>query len=245
MLSKTKVKYIQSLSHKKLRDELHLFVAEGPKVVEELLRSRKFNCEILCAVKGWLEQQDSTVTGNIGEFNEIEMYELEKISSLSNPHTVLGVFSQKEAMEISLKNKISLILDGIRDPGNMGTIIRTADWFGINTIICSEDCVDCYNSKVVQATMGSLGVVNMVYQNPEKIILEHPDINVYATTLSGVNVFSIGKITEGLVILGNEGSGIRAELLLLANQNVTIPKIGKAESLNAAVACGIILSALL
>jgi TrmH family RNA methyltransferase len=140
--------------------------------------------------------------------------------------------------------KLSLLLDGIRDPGNMGTIIRIADWFGVAHIICSEDCVDCYNPKVVQATMGSLAGVDIFYTGLDKFISSNKALNVYAATLSGKDVSGIGKIKEGLLIIGNESTGIRDTLLPFITEQISIPRYGRAESLNAAVACGIILAAI-
>lgn len=134
------------------------------------------------------------------------------------------------------------MVDGIRDPGNMGTIIRIADWFGINNIICSRDCVEQYNPKVVQASMGSIARVNIVYKDLEEFLKQNKNVIVYAATLNGKSVHSVDKINEGLLLIGNESNGIRSELLALVTEEITIPRLGGAESLNAAVATGIILS---
>jgi TrmH family RNA methyltransferase len=134
------------------------------------------------------------------------------------------------------------MLDDIQDPGNMGTLIRIADWFGIENIICSENCVECYNPKVVQATMGSLARVNILYTDLMAFIQKNKKINIYAAALSGASVFEMEKIKEGIILIGNEAKGIHSDLLKLAFKKITIPSFGHAESLNAAVATGIILS---
>ena len=241
MLSKTIVKYIQSLAHKKLRDEQGVFIAEGPKVVPELLLSKKFVCKIICATKNWIDEHENLLSGLSADIQEINEIELEKISQLQTPNKVVAVFFKKEEPVIHLSNTISLMQDEIQDPGNMGTIIRTADWFGIKNIICSNECVDCYNPKVVQASMGSISRVNIIYTELEAFIDEHKEIKIYAATLSGKRLSSY-KIKEGIILIGNESKGVKENLVSLAAGQITIPKYGGAESLNAAVACGIILS---
>ena len=242
MLSKTIVKYIQSLAHKKLRDEQGVFIAEGPKVVPELLLAKKFVCKIICATKNWLDENEKLFNNLSADVHEINEIELEKISQLQTPNKVLAVFSKNEEPVIHISNTVSLMLDEIQDPGNMGTIIRTADWFGIKNIICSNECVDCYNPKVVQASMGSISRVNIIYTELEAFIDEHKEIKIYAATLGGKTLTSFGKITEGIVLIGNESKGVKENLVRLVAGQITIPKYGGAESLNAAVACGIILS---
>jgi TrmH family RNA methyltransferase len=243
MLSKTIVKYIQSLHLKKFRDEHGVFIAEGPKVVNDLLISKLFACKMICAVESWFnENGELLISASIEDKLIINEFELEKISLLQTPNKVLAVFYQREYMPDNLKNKISLMLDEIQDPGNMGTIIRTADWFAIKNIICSEDCVDYYNPKVVQSSMGSLGKVNIIYSDLEKFINENKNIALYAATLTGTSLYTFNKIEEGMILIGNESKGIDNELLKLVREQITIPKFGEAESLNAAVATGIILS---
>ena len=243
MLSKTNVKYIQSLRHKKLREEEQSFIAEGPKVVGELLSSGIFECKMICAPEGWFTT-NGLLVANIPRENIFVVDEtgLEKISLLKTPHQVLGVFRNKPVRETRWNNKLTLVLDDIHDPGNMGTIIRIADWFAVENIVCSYECVECYNPKVVQASMGSLARVNIIYAELEKFITDHEEIKLYAATLSGQPVSSFQKIKEGMIIIGNESKGVRQELLDLADEKITIPKFGKADSLNAGVAAGIILS---
>ncbi|MEP6951971.1 MAG: RNA methyltransferase [Ginsengibacter sp.] len=174
---------------------------------------------------------------------EIDETTLERISLLKTPNKVVAVFEKKlPVSEPVLHGKISLMLDNIRDPGNMGTIIRNADWFGIENIICSENCADCYNPKVVQASMGSLARINILYVSLDAFIDANKKISVYAATLSGIAVSELKIIEEGIILIGNESKGISEELLNLATLKITIPRYGNAESLNAAVATGIILS---
>ena len=157
----------------------------------------------------------------------------------------MAVFYKKEDKITGLKDNFSLMLDEIKDPGNMGTIIRTADWFGVKNIICSNECVDYYNPKVVQATMGSLCRVNIIYTELEEFINKNKAIKTYAATLSGKPLSSFNKLKEGIILIGNESKGVKENLLKLVAEQITIPKQGEAESLNAAVACGIILSHLI
>jgi TrmH family RNA methyltransferase len=243
MLSKTIVKYIQSLAHKKLRDEHGVFIAEGPKVVAELLHSNKFPCKIICGLQSWMDD-NAVLLRNISAEDKIEINEseLERISLLQTPNKVMAVFYKKENELTDLKNNFSLMLDEIQDPGNMGTIIRTADWFGIKNIICSNECADCYNPKVVQASMGSLSRVNIIYTQLEEFIHENKGISIYAATLTGKHLSSFNKLKEGIILIGNESKGVKENLLRLAVEQITIPKYGEAESLNAGVSAGIILS---
>jgi TrmH family RNA methyltransferase len=243
MLSKTHAKYIQSLHHKKFRDEEGFFIAEGGKVVLELLRSGKFLCKELFALADWLQDNEINIRKSYsGAFEIITEIELEKISALSTPNHVLAVFYKAVKAPFEIKGKISLMLDTIQDPGNLGTIIRNADWFGISTIICSEGTADIYNPKVVQSTMGSLGRVDIYYMDLHEVLQQYNTIKVYATALDGKDVATIKGIKEGIIIIGNESKGISPSLLELAGEKITIPKKGNAESLNAAVAAGIILS---
>ena len=242
MLSKPNIKYIQSLAHKKLRDDGGVFVAEGPKVVTALLHSGKFAAKMVCASPSWIHENANLLKGITSENRfEVSDIELEKISQLQTPNKVVAVLYKNEQRLSALPGNFSLMLDAIQDPGNMGTIIRTADWFGIPNIICSYECADCYNPKVVQASMGSLARVNIIFTDLEALILANRDVKVYAATLSGKAVSTFTP-AEGILLIGNEGNGVSKKLLTLAAGEVTIPKMGSAESLNAAVACGILLS---
>jgi TrmH family RNA methyltransferase len=243
MLGKQKAKYIQSLGQKKQRDEERLFIAEGPKLVAELLDAVPQSVIEVYAVKEWINEN-----GHLQKktpITEIEEFELEKISQLKTPNQVLALVNQFDNKEkVSVKGKVSLVLDTIQDPGNLGTIIRIADWFGISQIICSHECADVYNSKVVQATMGSIARVKIFYTDILPWLKEIKDISIYATVLEGKDVTKMTALKEGLIIIGNESKGIHDEILELVNERITIPRKGKAESLNAAVALGIVLSRL-
>ena len=244
MLSKTHTKYIQSLQHKKFRDEADLFIAEGPKVVLDLLAGRKFICKELFAVKNWIVEQ-SKILASLKDtvVVEVEEFELKKISALTTSHHVLAVFEKrKQNFDISCSNKITLALDAIQDPGNLGTIIRIADWFGITDIVCAVGTADMYNAKVVQSTMGSLGRVNIIYTNLPDWLKVNKSIKIFSASLEGKDIKLTGKLKEGIVVIGNEATGVSDEIMKLVDKKITILKIGKAQSLNAAVATGIILS---
>jgi RNA methyltransferase, TrmH family len=243
MLGKSKTKYIQSLGQKKARDEEGLFIAEGPKIIAELLAENRMPVKEIYALQSWADEHASSADGiNITVITEDE---LAKISQLSTPNQVVALVEKAKEPVLKPSGKVSLVLDGIQDPGNLGTIIRIGDWFGIDQIICSNDCADQYNPKVVQATMGSLSRIKLQYTDPVSWLSGNKSIPVYAAALDGKDIAGIPVITEGIIIIGNEARGIRPEVMKLATERITIPKKGKAESLNAAVATGIILSKLL
>ena len=243
MLSKTYTKYIQSLHHKKFRDAENAFIAEGSKVVMDLLKSGKIVCEHMLATAGWLKENEPEIRRYFkGPLEIVETFELEKITALSTPNQVLAVFTKMKPTFINPRSNITLVLDTIQDPGNLGTIIRIADWFGVPAIICSENCADRYNPKVVQSTMGSLGRVEVLYTSLADWLKKNSGIKIYAASLNGKNMDGLKKMKEGILLIGNESKGISDEIMELAKEKITIPKIGNAESLNAAVATGIILS---
>ena len=241
MITKNQVKYIQSLGQKKWRDSEQVFIAEGPKLVNELLIAT--NCKIiqLYALKEWIDQVKPDI-----EVTEVTTDELQKVSQLTTPNQVL-VIAEKIKWESGaiIKGNISLALDEIQDPGNMGTIIRLADWFGVKNIFCSMNCADSYNPKVVQASMGSITRVRVGYDDLRLLLENNKDLRIYATGLKGRDVTEMEKLNEGIIVIGNESKGVSDEVLKLANVQLTIPRKGKAESLNAAVATGIILSHLI
>lgn len=240
MLVKQKAKYIQTLGQKKFREQEGAFIAEGPKLVKELLEENAAAIIEIYAVKDWISENEKLLAKK--DVTEVTEGELEKISQLTTPNKVLAIVRQFDNDgDIDVKGKITLVLDGIQDPGNMGSIIRIADWFGIEQIVCSNDSADIYNPKVVQATMGSIARVKVLYTDLEQWLTEQQDIRIYATTLEGQGVTSMKKLEEGIIIIGNESKGISEAVLKLANVKITIPKKGKAESLNAAVAAGIVL----
>ena len=239
MLSKNEIKDIQSLSHKKFRDERGVFVAEGPKVVEALLQSIPGQLVKLYATAA-LYAEGKLSTELMVQVTEAE---LERISQLQTPNQVLALFKKMEWPELS-KNKVSLYLDTIQDPGNFGTIVRTADWFGVGQIVCSPGCADPYNAKVVQATMASIAHVK-IYEQVGYDWLENQEGPVYAAVLDGQPFIMAPKMKSGVLIIGNESKGIHPDCLRYATQKLTIPAKGSAESLNASVAAGILLSHLL
>ena len=237
MLSKNQIKLITSLSQKKYRKQHQLFVAEGKKVIEELLQSN-FELDSLFVTNEWLF---TDVDKN--KIDAISFNELKKISFLSTANDCLALFK----MPIAIENKIEglvLALDDIRDPGNLGTIIRLCDWFGIETLLCSEETVDVYNPKVVQATMGSISRVNVVYANLEKV-LKGTTLPIFGTFMDGENIYQKELPKEGIIIMGNEANGISEAIENLVTQRIAIPRFGKlqqTESLNVATATAIILS---
>lgn len=238
MLSKNEAKYIQSLCHKKQRQEERLFIAEGVKLVEELLQT-DYRIRKLYATDEWMSQHRGV------EAQPVTEQELERISGLVSPNQVLAIVEQKQQQETPvLEQQFAIALDGIQDPGNMGTIIRIADWFGIRSILAGTDTVEVYNPKVIQATMGSFIRVNVWYGELEKV-LPTAGLPVYGAVLEGHDIHQTTKAAEGILLIGNEGKGINPALFPYITHPVTIPRIGGAESLNAAVATGIILSHLI
>jgi len=241
MLGKSQAKYIQSLGQKKVRDEEGVFIAEGPKIVAELLASSHAKIQQVFALPVWIKAHRNDCNGV--ELVETDEKDLEKISQLTTPNQVLAVIKKFEIpADIQTNGIVSLVLDTIQDPGNLGTIVRIADWFGIDQIICSTDCADMYNPKVVQSTMGSIARVNLFYTDLVVWLQEQKDVFIYAAALEGQNVTAMKKITEGLIVIGNESKGISPSIVELVDVRITIPRKGSAESLNAAVATGIILS---
>ena len=236
MLSKNELKYIQSLCQKKQRQEEGLFIAEGTKLVDELLQSN-YRLKKLYALDEWAQNYKGSVPVTV-----ITEIELAKISGLQTPNQVLAIAEQRiPAADPGLANQLTLVLDGIQDPGNLGTIIRIADWFGIQQVVASSDTVELYNPKVIQSTMGSFIRVHFWYR-PLKEFLANATIPVYGALLNGKNMHNEPPVTEGLLVIGNESKGISKELLPYVSHPITIPRLGGAESLNAAVAAGIIVS---
>ncbi len=246
MITKATIKYIQSLQHKKVRDEFNMFIAEGPKVVNAFLDNDIFDCENIYCTQIWLDQLNKNLADRyFDKITVIKDFELEKISALTVANNVLAVLHKKPVLaSINIANSLTLVLDDVQDPGNLGTIIRIADWFGIPTIFCSKATADCYNPKVVQSTMASLGRVNIVYGDIHEMLQKNRKIKKYAAVLDGKAVKTMGKIKEGFIILGNESKGISNDILAITDEKITIDKIGHAESLNVAVAVGIILFAI-
>lgn len=253
MLSKNQVKFVNSLKQKKFREEHNLFIAEGTKIVPELIQS-KIKVKQLFATADFLNKikPDTNI-----ECIEIKNNELERLSALTTPNEVLAVCEIPEynLNTDELKDKLTLVLDTIKDPGNLGTIIRVADWFGIDNIICSAETVDAYNPKVVQATMGSIARVKLHYVDLklffETLKKTNPAVTlpVYGALLEGESIYTKQLAPNGFIIIGNESKGISDTLIPNITDKISIPSFshfkadgGETESLNAAIATSIICS---
>jgi TrmH family RNA methyltransferase len=235
MVNKNQLKLIKSLHQKKYRNEHELFFVEGLKAVKELLNSNLKLVQVL------------TTNKFAGDFlnletQEIDEKELKKISALHNPSGVLAVFETPKPKQIDIQDWV-ITLDDIRDPGNLGTIIRLCDWFGIKNLVCSKETVDCFNPKVLQATMGSIARVNIVYKDLEPF-LSQTKLPIYGTFMEGDSIYKEKYLEAGIVVLGNEANGISSRIERLIQQRITIPQFGSksAESLNVATAAAIVLS---
>ena len=239
MISKNEVKYIRSLGQQKGRDESGTFLAEGTKLVRDLIMACPENVQKVYAVDVFLRTQEDILKGIATE--QIDEDTLHQISMLSSPNQVLAVI-RKYVTNISDVPATGwvLALDGIQDPGNLGTMIRTADWFGIRHIVCSPDCADQYNPKVVQSSMGSIARVQ-VHCTDLKQWLMHYKGDIYGAFMEGEKISHHTLPADGVLVIGREGSGIRDDIKKYITHPVTIPGYGQAESLNAAVATGILL----
>ena len=236
MLSKNQLKFIRSLKKKKFRQTHGLFLAEGIKVVEELINSN-ISIHQLYATEAYANPY------KLEDIQLISEKELKLLSEFSNPNQIFGVFEIPEPME-TLRQGLTLVLDEINDPGNLGTIIRLCDWFGADQLICSENTVDCFNHKVVQASMGSLSRVSIKYLDLKEY-LEEESRTIYGTFLNGENVYANSLDEEAVVIFGNEANGISADIEQFVTKKITIPQFGKqlaTESLNVAMSVAILLS---
>jgi len=236
MVSKNQIKLITGLQQKKYRHEQELFLAEGVKVIRELLQS-DFELEFLCQTEALFDEVPDSKKYIVTES------ELKKISALSAANNCLAVFKMPQLKPL-VSIGLIVALDDIRDPGNMGTIIRLCDWFGIEQLICSTETVDIYNPKVVQATMGSISRVSVHYLNLEKYLSE-TNLPVFGTFMDGKNIYSETLPKEGIIVMGNEANGISATIEKIASNRLSIPRFGnlkQTESLNVATATAIILS---
>lgn len=245
MLSKNQIKQIQSLQLKKFRDAENLFIAEGVKTVLEILTSRQDAVKEIFATVSFIQHNHSLLEQKEVTVTEIDETELKKISLQSTPNQVFAVcrYFPETVTEPDFENCFYLFLDDLRDPGNMGTILRLADWFGISTIFCSPDSCDIYNPKVIQSSMGAFLRVEVVYTELEPLIRQHSVHNIYGAVLNGKNIYS-EILQPGLIVIGNEANGISDANLRLINNPVTIPanQSNGTESLNAAMATSIIAS---
>jgi TrmH family RNA methyltransferase len=249
MLSKNQIKHLTSLRQKKYREENGQFIAEGSKTVTDLLESN-FNVLSIYALPGWIKENDLLLQNHNGGVFPVTEGELSRISNLTTPNQVLAQIEiHTHTFETAkLEHELVLVLDDISDPGNLGTIIRIADWFGINYIICSEFSVDVYNPKVIQATMGSVSRVNVHYAYLGGFLKELPFTpKVYGTMLEGENIYETDLSPEGFIIIGNEARGISNDLQQHITHRLHIPAFtegkidrGVAESLNASVAAALV-----
>ena len=241
MLSKAVVKYIKSLQIKKYRRQHQAFVVEGAKSVLELLHAH-FELEYLFITDAFHRQHGKSLPQGLA-FNIVTEEELVKAGAFSSNNAALAVARMRQLPPLHIKKTDFVIaLDDIRDPGNLGTIIRIADWYGIQNIVCSETCAEFYNPKVISATMGSFTRVDVHYLNLEEWLQQHTqDFKIYGASLAGENLHEMTLQPEGIVVLGNEANGIRPEIAAQVNQLIKIPAFGAAESLNVATATAIII----
>lgn len=245
MLTKAQLQFVQRLQQKKFRLSEGLYLAEGTKIAEELLHSGR-PLHAIYALNSWIEKNRELSNFPTDMVNEVSADELKKMSSLSSPNEVICVvpLSYPSFDASALKGKLSLVLDTVQDPGNFGTIIRIADWFGIEQVYCSETCVDLYNPKVIQSTMGSFLRCQVIYADPIVVIdsAHHQKIMTYAAALGGENMHELQLSREALLVMGNESKGISQEVLERVKQLIRIPSFGKGgvDSLNVSIATAIL-----
>lgn len=241
MLSKAKIKYIRALQLKKNRAKYDKFIAEGTKIVSEILNTRDIEVEMIVATSSWLDsaenfKEETTIV-------EVTQKELKEISTLQTPNEVLVIATPKSVSlpTQDISQQVSLYLDAIQDPGNLGTIVRIADWFGIEYVFLGEGTVDAYNPKVVQASMGAFLRVKMIPLKREELFQKFPNTRIMGADMQGKSIFELSsKEKRGIIVIGNEGNGISSFLRQNMQHWITVPSQGGAESLNAAVATGII-----
>lgn len=240
-LSTNKKKFLKSLQLKKFRNEHGVFLVEGEKLFQELLLST-FVIEEVFATDAWHKANHYRLPNEL-DFTLVTEKDLAAISSFKTPQHVIAVVKQQSFQLTKNKHQPIIVLDNIQDPGNLGTIIRTMDWFGYENLVCSPTCVELYNPKVVQATMGSIFRVNTVYQQLNVFFKEHQHFSIYGALLNGENCFNTNlSKSNSIIVLGNESKGISREILPFINKKITIPKFGNAESLNVSIAAGILLA---
>lgn len=239
-ISNAQIKHLRALQLKKFRQKYNQFIVEGIKSVDEFVQS-PIKClglfgneDILNNYQGVVDEELCYLTNN---------KQLSQISALKNPQSIVGLFEIPDNQTIDEQASLVLVLDDIRDPGNLGTMIRTADWFGLHQVVCSTSSVDCYNSKVIQASMGSLSRMKVHYINLGELPSILPEHTLILTDMEGENYKDLA-VQKAILVIGNEGQGISEELRKLEHQRITIPRKGKAESLNAAVSAAILLAAL-
>lgn len=239
MLTQADIKLINSLKQTKARRKTGLFLVEGPKMVNELIIYPNFEIQFIAASKKWIDSQKTSYNFSLKEISEKA---LQKLSNFYTANEILAVVKIPEDLNFTASNNdLYLVLDNIQDPGNLGTIIRTAEWFGIKEILCSNDTVDCFNPKVVQATMGSLFRVRCHYTDLPSF-LKKQQAPIYGTLLDGKNIYQEYLSQAGFIVIGNESKGISNEVKKLITHPLLIPSYGysKAESLNASTATAVV-----
>ena len=232
MVSKSQIKFVRQLAQKKQRDQHDLFVAEGDKVVQEFINENYQLYQLFTSDSSLFSSHQAIVVSQL---------EMKTMSALKTPSDTLAVFAKPNAQTLS-QSKLILALESIQDPGNLGTIIRLCDWFGIQDIVCSSDTVDCYNPKVIRSTMGSLARVQVLYKDLQEWLVGMQDCQIVATSMDGHSVYEFAFDSPTVLVIGNEGRGLSKQIQELATDAITIPRYGGAESLNAAMATGIIVA---
>ena len=249
MISRNKARFIISLQKKKVREEEGLFIIEGDKLVKEFLSAR-VPVKTLIANKEFITALPALSKECIEEVEVASYEELKQVSALKTPHNALAVvhIPERKMNPDDFFDKLCVALDFVQDPGNLGTIIRAAAWFGIGNIVCSNDCVDVYNPKVVQATMGAILQVNVYYSDLKKLasLANEKGVPVFGTLLTGESIYSQKLGTRGIIMLGNESTGLSDELMPFITKKIMIPGVGQArpgiESLNVGMAASVVFS---
>jgi TrmH family RNA methyltransferase len=232
MVSKSQIKFVRQLAQKKQRDKHRLFVAEGHKVVQEFVNENYQLHQLFTPDSSLFSSHQAIV---------VSQSEMKAMSALKTPSDALAVFAKPNEQTLS-QSKLILALESIQDPGNLGTIIRLCDWFGIQDIVCSSDTVDCYNPKVVRSTMGSLARVQVLYKDLQAWLVGMQDCQIVATSMDGQSVYEFAFDSPTVLVIGNEGRGLSKQVQELATNVITVPRYGGSESLNAAMATGIIVA---
>jgi len=249
MISKNKAKFIISLQKKKVRDEEGFFIIEGDKLIKEFLIA-KIPVKTLIARPEFLSELPADLTRFVDETEDVSYEELKQISTLKTPHNALAVvpIPEREMDTSEVLNQLCVALDFVQDPGNLGTIIRAAAWFGLKNIVCSENCVDVYNPKVIQASMGAILHVNVYYSDLKKLVVlaNEKKIPVFGTMLEGESIYDHKLDNKGIILLGNESKGISDELIPFITEKIMVPGVSKAmpgiESLNVSMAASVVFS---
>ena len=226
VLSKAKLKYIQSLRSSKMRQKYDVFIVEGEKIAKEVLTQRKIEIELICALETWAEQNNSLARHFSEKIITVTEAELKGLSNLTTPNKVFIVakIPEPKVNDALIQKSFSFYLDGIQDPGNMGTILRIADWFSIPYIFCSKTCVDVWQSKVVQASMGASLRIQAIEMDFFDLKKRFPDLPTFAAILRGTNIFEKNDFPKhGIIIIGNEGNGISEDIIAQADYKITIP----------------------